>query len=564
MVDHVEDTAWNGHGNTAISDGTVANILKIEEGSLLIEPTNPLDPSSAGETPTAGAGTRFMYIGAKGAIRCGVVSGTDWDEAQIGINSIAVGEDIIAGDRSAVFGRRQNITGKNVIAAGQDHTCAVNTSVLLGSNNTVTAIGGIAIGDTCSAGGNDSVAMGAGCVAGTSTFHASSIALGELATATGIGAVAIGLSSSATGTTNSIAIGSFATVPISNSMAFGLRTTASGNNSVAFGRDVIASAQENFCLGLGIDINNQMENDIADSMFLGVGSVDPTMIFRNQKVGIIEKNPLSTLDVGGSVGYKQKRVATSPEGSLTLSDELVVIIDTTAGDFDITLPDITANDRRMYHVKNAGLISDNNNVVIVASGTDWLDDGQGSPLVQSPATISITPGSSAQIIANLPVAKSIIANDIIFTAPSTITAESGATLPAFSPGETVTISNAAESNNNGTFTVSTSTSSSLVVTVATLVDEGIAKVNRIFVSPDEIQDSDSAFTIYSNGDVITVAGSTSGQNDGDYTVNTSSTSLITTQEQTVISNNDFTEFISIRKTVTITQDNPGNPTWWII
>ena len=66
-----------------------------------------------GVTPTSGAGTRMMWIPAKGAFRAGKVAGTQWNNTLVGTYSFAGGLDnIVEGtSSSAAFGNSNNIQG---------------------------------------------------------------------------------------------------------------------------------------------------------------------------------------------------------------------------------------------------------------------------------------------------------------------------------------------------------------------------------------------------------------------------------------------------------------------
>jgi len=72
--------------------------LTIQDGSVLFSGTT-------GSTPVNGAGTRLMWIPAKGSFRAGYVSGTQWDNANIGDYSFAVGRSTTAsGNYSTAMG----------------------------------------------------------------------------------------------------------------------------------------------------------------------------------------------------------------------------------------------------------------------------------------------------------------------------------------------------------------------------------------------------------------------------------------------------------------------------
>jgi len=80
-----------------------------------------------------GAGTRFHFYPKKSAIRGGNVDGTQWDDNNIGLYSIAF--------------------GKNTIALGSN-------SISIGDNTTASALGAVAIGESTTASATFSTAMG--------------------------------------------------------------------------------------------------------------------------------------------------------------------------------------------------------------------------------------------------------------------------------------------------------------------------------------------------------------------------------------------------------------------
>ncbi|HEX9950657.1 MAG TPA: tail fiber domain-containing protein [Rubricoccaceae bacterium] len=83
--------------------------------------------------PVEGAGTRLMWHPAKGAFRAGGISGTQWDDANIGNYSLAIGENVRAsGDYGVAFGL--NTTAANIysFAVGDGNTASGASSVALG------------------------------------------------------------------------------------------------------------------------------------------------------------------------------------------------------------------------------------------------------------------------------------------------------------------------------------------------------------------------------------------------------------------------------------------------
>jgi hypothetical protein len=136
--------AWTTVGNGAMSPtnfiGTTDNndfILKGHniEGTRFTAGGAMLatGSTSTGITPASGAGTRMMWIPAKSAFREGTVTGTGWDDANIGANSIAMGTD--------AFGKGANTTaiGNNVAAIGNNSSALGNG--LIAKSMNMTAIG---------------------------------------------------------------------------------------------------------------------------------------------------------------------------------------------------------------------------------------------------------------------------------------------------------------------------------------------------------------------------------------------------------------------------------------
>ena len=177
------------NGNVGI--GTIGRVpnasakLHVQDGSVLFQGTT-------GATPVSGAGTRLMWIPAKAAFRAGEVTGTEWDDANIGSHSFAAG------------GWTTNARGNFSVALGDDTSTGF-------------------AGTSAFAAGSQSQANGT-----------VSIALGDVAVATG---------------DHSHAYGSSATANGGFSTAMGFYVTADGNSSMVLGRGVNNGAR----LGNGID-----------------------------------------------------------------------------------------------------------------------------------------------------------------------------------------------------------------------------------------------------------------------------------------------------------------------
>jgi hypothetical protein len=83
--------------------------------------------------PAEGAGTRMMWYPRKGAFRAGGISGTQWDAANIGEYSVAIGQDVRASAANATaFGLRATAAQVTSFAVGEDVTASGASSVAMG------------------------------------------------------------------------------------------------------------------------------------------------------------------------------------------------------------------------------------------------------------------------------------------------------------------------------------------------------------------------------------------------------------------------------------------------
>jgi hypothetical protein len=90
------------------------------------------DGSGSG-IPIEGAGTRMMWYPRKAAFRAGYVDGTQWDAANIGVYSVALGYDVRAsGDSSVALGSHATAAQAGSFAAGVHVTASGAASVALG------------------------------------------------------------------------------------------------------------------------------------------------------------------------------------------------------------------------------------------------------------------------------------------------------------------------------------------------------------------------------------------------------------------------------------------------
>ena len=298
-------TSWNAHGNIATGDVNVADtnlnasgdqaVLQIDAGTLFASGTT-------GNTPDMDqAGTYMAYIpGKDGAFRSGistVLVPDAFSDANIGRASVAFGQNNIA-DNFGCF------------AVGDSNVAANGTGIAMGQKNE--ARGHVSFS------GNSNIAMGASCK--TAGFL-SCVSMGSQCEAYGVATIALGVGSIAGSsgafdvTASAYAIGDTAKALTNNTVSIGIQVTSDANQSVAVGILTEVSAAGSFVIGIGdtTGATNRLVNNIPNTMMLGCGSDIPTITMRNDtpgsgtigKIGIVFTDPLSTLDVGGSVGYKQ-------------------------------------------------------------------------------------------------------------------------------------------------------------------------------------------------------------------------------------------------------------------
>lgn len=483
-------TSWNAHGNTAT--GEAANPLKIDAGSLWIE-------GSTGDIPATGVGdgtgVRFMYVPSEGgAIRAGRVTGTEWD---------------LIGDYSVAFGLDNEVTTAGGFASGSGNSLTVQaiSSIAMGTNNSVTGSTAVAMGASNSATAASSIAMGQQ----NTSSAANAVTLGSSNSNAVSASVMVGTGNSSVGCPIIIGNNNVNAASGTGAMLVGSNSDISAINGIAIGKFVSCIHKLSAVIGRGVGPGNELATVSSGSLVMGIGSDLPSIIMLGGSVGspgnigIIQAAPLSTLDIGGSVGYQQDKLTStdavtsgsvdevydgppltfaigSPNSTITktvgtdtdfdvagftvgmemeifraasissaentyhiagvtatvltlegsvgfngagvgvyqfyqsgnqiiLSDQLVAIVDPDGADgtpteppdtsaYVVHLPDISSNDRRMYHIVNSGVTT--NEVRIISdyiAGDNIMDVSNiaGAPI----DTLVLDRKNSIQIVANL-------------------------------------------------------------------------------------------------------------------------------------------------------------------
>ncbi len=117
--------------------------------------------------PVQGVGERLMWYPGKGAFRVGRVTnnyggtGTEWDDANIGDLSVAMGDRVMAsGNTSVALGLAAHATGEYAVALGYGPVASGYGTTAMGSGAVASGIDASALGAAATASGDYSLALG--------------------------------------------------------------------------------------------------------------------------------------------------------------------------------------------------------------------------------------------------------------------------------------------------------------------------------------------------------------------------------------------------------------------
>ena len=281
-------------GKTGIGTAAPSATLQVNyvnstnDGSVVFVGADP--PTYLSTLPISGAGNRLMWLPDYGAFRAGVVTGTQWDQLQIGHLSFAVGENTSAyGTRSFVMGYGSSASDENSFAGGNVSNAAGNNSFAFGNGSSATFLTDFALGFQTIAQGGFSFAANDR----SHAYGASSFATGGLTTASGGYSSSFGLSTIAGGVGAS-AFGSGTTASGDAAVSMGSGSTANGTNSMAVGENSGAYSRSEFVLGRFNEITSgDPINWVLTDPIFQIGNSEPFMpshnamtVFKNGKVCI--------------------------------------------------------------------------------------------------------------------------------------------------------------------------------------------------------------------------------------------------------------------------------------
>jgi len=151
--------AWNNTGNSGLSntnfigntDAVDLNFRTNNINGLVLTSGGALlaaGSTTTGITPTLGAGSRMMWIPNRSAFRAGNVTGTHWNDIQIGFYSIAFGQNTIAsGSSSCAIGNGASASAIGSMALGVNASASGSNTVALGNTVNASNIGAFCFGD---------------------------------------------------------------------------------------------------------------------------------------------------------------------------------------------------------------------------------------------------------------------------------------------------------------------------------------------------------------------------------------------------------------------------------
>lgn len=218
-------------GGTLIVDTEIDQLdkeLRFKNGTIISE-----SDDSAGSYPTLSNSTpaKFIWNPTKASLRAGYANGGQWDDANVGLRSTALGYNTIA-------------SGTASFAQGDSTQATGNQSVALGYQSIASGVNSLAAGFATQAIGQHSVAFGRV----TEATGYISFAHGNNSDATGTYSAAFGSQSLASGYT-SLAFGETAKAQSTYSLAFGKNAEANNYGSISFGDGTQATKEYSFAFG---------------------------------------------------------------------------------------------------------------------------------------------------------------------------------------------------------------------------------------------------------------------------------------------------------------------------
>ena len=268
-LDQAYDFGGAGAGRTITADAGAVRV----DGTDGLQVTGTLN--SGANLDLAGSGVRMFFYPRKAAFRAGNVFGTQWDDANIGVRSVAFGSATASGQNSFASGG-SSATGLDATALGNSATASGTYSISMGYMSNASSIWSTAIGYIVSASG------------------AESTSIGSYSTASGYRSVALGCEATASGS-NAKSFSHVGSAFSYGETALGIgptNYTPSTNGATEFR---VANATDRLLVvGNAIDANNNNSIDAAERS-------NAFLILKNGNTAIGNITPTTRLDVDGQV-----------------------------------------------------------------------------------------------------------------------------------------------------------------------------------------------------------------------------------------------------------------------
>lgn len=217
-----------------------------------------------------GSGTRMFFYPKLAAFRAGNVTGTNWNESNLGSYSSAFGYNTKAsGQYSLAFGNATTASGSGALAFGYLTTATGDYSTASGYRTGAPGANSTASGNYTTAQGANSTASGYF----SEALGDNSVAWGYASVAAGSSSMAWGVSSAASGS-GSTAMGEMSIASGSNAIAGGYNSMAHGSASTAFG--VFAEANGTISSAIGYGAKADAFCSLALGMY-NLGGGNPTL-----------------------------------------------------------------------------------------------------------------------------------------------------------------------------------------------------------------------------------------------------------------------------------------------
>jgi hypothetical protein len=161
---YYDGTAWTslaGSSSAAGVDLTTAQSVGGKKTFTSVDGLLATGTFGTGAASSLGSGTRMMWYPKKAAFRAGYIDGTQWDDANIGNKSFAIGQNTTAsGEYSTSMGYATIASGILSTTMGYVTTASGSHSVAMGDNTTASGDNSTTMGSSSIASGNNSIAMG--------------------------------------------------------------------------------------------------------------------------------------------------------------------------------------------------------------------------------------------------------------------------------------------------------------------------------------------------------------------------------------------------------------------